>query len=815
MLRQDLLYAWRTLARRPVFTLIAVATLALGLGANTAMFTVVRAVLLRPLPYPDPDALVKIVGLDRPTGDLVNLSPADFLDFAAESRTLQRTGAHGSLSSFTVADRSGSPERVGGVLVTEGFFPTLGARFALGRPFTAEDDAPNRPPVVVLGHGYWQRRYGGDPRVLGQRIDVNARPATIIGVLAAEFRHIETSPEREADLFLPYQFETVNANRGGHFIRAVGRLHTGATVEQANAVLVATATRLEREQPDENTPRGEAVRGLHAAIVAETRPAVLLLSAAVGFVLLVACANLANLLLAHGASRRTELAVRAALGAGRRPLMRLLLMESLLLSTLGAAVGVIVAFASSRALTTLAAAGIPRAGDITVDGSVLAFAAIVSVATGLIAGVLPAWQMSGGDLQAAVREGSRGQVRPALHRPVRGLLVAAPLALALMLLTGAGLMMRSLWQLLHVDTGFSTERVVTFDIAVPTATYAEGDQIPFYERFYDAIRAQPGVAEVGAINIMPLSANYDSRGVQIEAHPQPVGQAASIQARSISPDYFRVMGIPLIGGRVFSNRDREGQTLVVIVSESMAKRYWPGEDPIGQHVTFNSGVPRDQQREIGGPGSREVIGIVGDVKHLGLAEGEVPMFYTPQAQQPSYHTMSLVVRASTDPTTLTNAIRAELARLDRGVPLYRVRTLDAVVRSTAAAPEMRAWLFALFAILALILSVIGVYGVVGYLVGQRTQEIGIRLALGAERGRVLRALLAEGLRPVAFGLVAGVLVSLAMGRLLTRLLFGVTATDPTTYSAVVLVLLAAAVVATWIPARRALRVDPMRALRSE
>jgi putative ABC transport system permease protein len=815
MLRQDLWFAWRTLTRRPGFTLIAVLTLALGLGANTAMFSVVRAVLLRPLPYLDPGALVKIVGRDRATGALENLSPADFLDFARESQTLQRVGAHGWVGYFTVTDRTGMPERIGGVNVTEGFFPTLGAAFALGRPFTAEEDLPDGPRVVVLRHGFWQRRFGGDRGVLGRTIDINRQPATIVGVLADSFRHVEINPEREADIFVPYRFETTNANRGGHFIRAVGRLREGRTVEQADAELGAIAARLEREHPEDNTNQGVAVRALHGALVAEARPALLMLAAAVGFVLLVACANLANLLLAHSASRRTELAVRAALGAGRRRLVRLLITESLLLSALGAVAGIGIAFASTGVLTTLGAAGLPRAADIGVDVAVLGFAALASMATGLLSGLLPALQMSGGDLQTAVRDGSRGQARQALHRPVRELLVAAQVALALVLLTGAGLMVRSLWQLLHVDTGFVSEHVLTFDTAVPTATYAEGDQVPFYERFYETIRAQPGVSEVGAINILPLSANYDSRGVQIDAHPQPVGQAASIQARSINPAYFRAMGIPLIRGRAFTERDRERQPLVVIISESMARRYWPNEDPIGQRVTFNSGIPREQQREVGGPGSREVVGIAGDVKHLGLDEGVVPMFYTPQAQQPSYHTMSLVVRTTAEPGALTAAIRESLGRLDRGVPLYRVRTLDDVVRSTVAAPELRAWLLGLFAALALSLSVIGIYGVVGYLVSQRAPEIGIRLALGAERGRVLRAMLFEGLRPVAVGVIVGLGASLATSRLLAGLLFGVAAADPVTYAAVVAVLVASAIVATWIPARRVLGIDPMRALRVE
>ena len=554
---------------------------------------------------------------------------------------------------------------------------------------------------------------------------------------------------------------------------------------------------------------------LHEALVASVRPALVLLAAAVSFVLLVACANLANLLLAQGASRRAELAVRAAMGAGRRRLLRQLLTESVVLAGLGALTGIALAFASTRAMTLLGAAGVPRAQDIAVDGGVLAFAVVLALVTGVVAGGLPAWQMSGGDLHLAVREGSRGSARPALQRPIRELLITAQVGLALVLLAGAGLMARSLWQLLHVERGFASAQALTFEVAVPTATYEEGEQIPFYERLYDVIRAQSGVTAIGAVNILPLSANYDSRGVQIDAQPRPAGQGHSIQARSISPDYFRAMGIPVLRGRAFSDEDREGRPRVVVISESMARKYWPGEDPIGQRLTFNSGIPREEQQTVGGPGSREVVGIVGDVKHLGLDEAEVPMFYTPQAQQPSYHTMALIVRTASDPAALTTAIRTEMGRLDRGVPMYRVRTLEAVVRSTVAAPEMRAWLFGLLAALALMLSVIGVYGVVGYLVGQRTHEIGIRLALGAERTTVLRSMLVEGLRPVALGIVAGLAASIAAGRVLAQLLFGVAATDLSTYAAVVALILAAAVVATWIPARRVLRLDPMKALRAD
>ncbi len=815
MWMSDLRYAFRLLSSRIGFTSAAVLTLALGLGANTAMFSVIRAVLLRPLPYAQPQELVRVIGFDRGTNEPSNLSPADFLDFARESTTFARLGAYGYIGFLTLADGAGESERLGGVNVTHGFFATLGARFALGRGFTDDDDRPGGPESVVLTHAFWQRRYGGDPTIIGRSVRVNAVPTTVVGVLDDTFRHVESNPERTADMFVPFQFDTVAPNRGGHFIRAVGRLRSGVAIEGARAEITAIADRLEREHPRDNTNRSVTVQPLQEAIVANSRPALLMLGAAVAFVLLVACANLANLLLAQGASRRGEMAVRVALGASRWRLVRQLLIESVMLSAAGAVAGLALAWFSMQWLTQLGAAGVPGAADIRLDTRVLLFTSIAAVITGIVVGLLPAVQLSRGDVHGAVRESGRGAARGALQRPMRELLIASQMALALVLLAGAGLMLRSLWQLQQVDTGFATDHVLTFETALPTATYAEGDQIPFYDRFYDSIRALPGVSSVGAINILPLSSNYDSRGVQIEAAPRPPGQGASIQARSISPDYFTTMGIPLLDGRPFSARDREKTPLVVIVSASMARQYWPGQSALGQRMTFNSGIPMELQQNVGGPGSREIVGVVGDVKHLGLDEPDVPVFYTPQAQQPSYHTMAVAVRTSADPGALSASIRRELASLDRAVPLYRVRTIDELVRTATAEPRMRTWLLGLFAALALLLAAVGVYGVVGYVVGQRTQEIAVRLALGARQRTVLAWVMWDGLRPIALGLFAGVLLAIGATRWISGMLFQISPTDAPTYITVVGLLLAIACAAVWLPARRAARTDPMMALRAE
>ena len=810
----DLRYAWRLFAARPALTFAAISTLALGLGANTAMFSVVRAVLLRPLPYEDPDRLVRLTGFNRRTGEPGNLSPADFLDVSRDAKTLAAAGAFGYIGFLTLID-GGDSERVGGVNVTAGFFPALGARFALGRAFTPDEDRPGAPRAVILSHAFWQRRYGGDPSVLGRSVLVNHQQATIVGVLDELHRHVEINAEREADLFVAFRFDPATAPRSGRFIRAIARLAPGATVDAARAELTAIVARLEQEHPRDNADQSIVVEPLQEAMVRATRPVLLMLTGAVGFVLLAACANLANLLLAHGASRRAEMAVRVALGASRARLARQLFIETLALAVTGAAAGLLLAVAATPVLRRLRSLGVPGATEVGIDWTVLLFVTVLALGTGIVIGLLPALQLSRGSVHAAVSGGGRGQTRRFLRRPAREALIAAQIALALVLLTGAGLMLRSLWQLQRVETGFRPANVLTFETAVPTALYEEGEQIPFYERFYERIRTLPGVVAVGGINILPLSANYDSRGVQIESNPAPPGRSPSIQARSVSPDYFRAMGIPLLEGRFFDERDREGSPLVVIISESMARRFWPDGRALGERITFNAGIPQDQLQEVGGPGSREIVGIVADVKHLALDEEDVPIFYTPQAQQPSYHTMALAVRVAGDAGLLAPAIREELRALDRNVPLYRVRTLDDVLGHVTIVPRVQGWLLSLLALLAVLLSAVGVYGVVGYVVGQRSQEIAVRLALGARQRTVLTSIFREGLRPVAAGLLLGTLGAIVTSRLVAGMLFQVSPTDVPTYLAVIGMLIVVSCGAIVLPARRAAAVNPAEALRAE
>jgi putative ABC transport system permease protein len=696
------------------------------------------------------------------------------------------------------------------VQVTDGFFPTLQVQPALGRAITAEDDRGGAARVALLSDGFWRRRFGADPSIVGQSITFNAMPVTVIGVLPPSYRHLEINPERAADIFTPFRWDTAQPNRGGHFIRGVARLNDGVALQQGRAELDAIAARLEQQYPSDNTDQGVQVDPLLEAMVGEARPVVILLAAAVGIVLLVACANVANLLLARGTGRLRELAVRSAIGADRGRLVRQMLTESVALGLLGAAGGIAVAVIATRALTVLAAAGIPRADQIGMDPMVLAFAMGASLLTSVVFGILPALHLSRLDLNGALKEGGRQQ-GAATGRGARELLIVAEVALSIVLLVGAGLMIRTLWQLQDVDPGFQADRVLTMEVSLPVARYEEGTQMPFYQQLEERIRGISGVADVGAINILPLSNNYDSQGFQVEERPMPEGQGPGVQTRSITPGYFRAMGVPLIRGREFDPRDTEDAEKVIIVSRSMAEKYWPasaeasaGKPDIGSVI----GKRVIHQRQ-----TRTIVGIVGDVKHLAIDEALVPIMYQPHTQQTSYHTMRLVIRGRAGAAALTSQVRDALNQMDREVPLSQVATLASSLDKSVAEPRMRATLLALFAALAMALAAIGVYGVVAYLVGQRTQEIGVRRALGAQASEIVGMLVRESMRPVMIGMAVGLAGAVVTARVLSSMLFGVTSTDAVTYVAACAVLALAALLASVVPARRALGVDPIQAVR--
>jgi putative ABC transport system permease protein len=802
VLRQDVTFAWRLLTRSPVFAATAVVTLTLGIGANTAIFTVVDGVLLRPLPYVEPDRLLKVTGTDTRSGKPGNLSRPDFIDYAAAS-TLESAGAHlAGIGAFSLTG-SGDPERVRAVNVSAGFFEVLRTRPFLGRLTTSDDDAKDAD-VVVMSHGLWQRRFGGDPGIVGRPILLGDLPNEVIGILPADFRYPQPDGLGEPELYAPMILPGQNSRSGRH-IRAIARMNPGVTLEQTRTELSAIASRLQREYPQDNHHESIDVRSLLDAIVGDTRPALVVLTVAVGLVLLVACANLANLLLARGIARGREMAVRAALGASVVRIVRQVVTESLLLAAIGGTAGVALAYGGTNWLIVLAGPGLPRPQDITVNARSVAFTAIVALGTGVLFGLVPAWHARRLDLLALLKSAAPGSIRP-LQAAVRKALIAAQVAVCATLLVGASLLVQTLWRVMSVDPGFVPAEVLSFQMALPLARYPEGTQIPFYEELYGRIERHAGVRAVAGINILPLSGNYSCDGIQFPDKPVPRGQEPCAEARSVSLRYFQVMGIPLRRGRIFDDRDDARGSKVAMINQAMAARYWPGQDPIGRRFLYFSRGETEP---------REIVGVVGDTKHLDLRDDAPAQFYTPQRQQPSYRGMTVVIRTAQDPTAAARAAREELRALDTRIPIYNVRTLDALIDRVVARPRLQAWLLSTFALFAVVLAAVGVYGVVAWVITQRTREIGLRIALGATPREIVSLVVAQGMAPVAGGLVAGILAAVVLARSMQALLFGVTATDPLVYAASLLVLAAIGLAACYIPARAATRVDPVAALRTE
>jgi putative ABC transport system permease protein len=806
---RDVRLALRGFGKRPGWTFFVLATLTVGIGANIAIFSLVEAVLLRPLRYPAPDRLVKIQGLALASGQPGNISPGEFYDFAKRTQVFESMGAHGWVGFFTVSGDV-APERVPGSSVTAGFFETLGVRPALGRLFTEEEDRPGAPLTVVVTHSFWQTRLGGSSAVLGKTIRVNAESHEIVGVLPADYTHPEPNPEREPFLYTLQRFDRGDPCQDCRFIRAVGRLREGRSVEQGRAELVAFSRRREADDPESNTGRGAYVVDLKEAIVTGSRKGLLVLYGAVGAVLLIVCANLANLQLAQGVMRQKALAIQSALGAGRATLVRQLLIESWLLSMAGGLLGLLLAV-SARGF--LAQRAIPRAVEIDFDWTALGFAILLSSFTAIVFGLAPALSLASKNLRSVLVEGgSRGA---SARTDARRILIGVEVALSLMLLVAAGLLVRSLGELRSVTPGFRADRVLTMSLSLPLVRYAEGEQIPFYQRLYERIRSLPGVIAVGGTNILPLSDNYSNDAFQIDDRPAQQGERPAAEARSVSSGYFEAMGIPLLRGRLFDERDTAGAARVVVISESMAEKFWPGEDALGARVTYNRGIPDERRQDVGGIGSREIVGIVSDVKHLDLDEERIPMFYTPQPQEPSFHTMTLVVRTSAGADALAAGVSRELAAMDREIPLYSVRSLGEVLEGSVSEERFRARVLGLFALVALGLAALGVYAVMGLSLAQREREIGIRMALGARVKDVVRMLVLESMRPVLWGLAAGGVGAFFLSQALRSLLFRIEPSDPATFASVTAILGATALAAALIPTLRAARVDPVRTLRGE
>ncbi|HEV3469187.1 MAG TPA: ABC transporter permease [Pyrinomonadaceae bacterium] len=799
-LLQDLRYGLRRLSKSRGFTLVAVGALALGIGANTAIFSVVNAVLLRPLPYPEPEQLVQLWE-SRPRQNMarVESSPNEFLAWAEESQSFQQLAAV-DFASFNLTGR-GEPERVSAVLVTAGYFPLLGVAPELGRAFLAEEDQPGKNNVVVLSHDLWQNSFGSDPSVVNQTVSLDAVACTVVGVMPRGFRL-----PGDARLARPIAFTAEDrARAGSHFLQVFGRLKDGVTRERAEAELAGIAARLEQTFAATNVGHQIVIVPLHEQLVGDVRPALLVLLGAVGLVLLIACANLANLLLARAEARRKEVAVRAALGASRWRIVRQLLAESVLLSAAGGAAGLLLAVWGVDLLISLDPAGVRRVGEVSLDAGVLAFTVALSLATGVVFGLAPALQASKTDFVETLKEGGRSSSGGRRRSRLRSTLVASEVALTLVLLVGAGLLVKSFARLLEVDPGLDPRGVLTLDVSLPPAKYPERQQIAaFYEQLLAEVAALPGVEKAGAVNVLPLGGNDTSNFVQIEGRPPlPSGQALRAGRRNVGADYFGALRIPLKGGRAFAPSDSAEAPPVVVINEAMARAFFAGEDPIGRRIRTGDRSPWVT-----------VVGVVGDVRHRGLDVETRPEMFFPHAQSPSRE-MTLAVRTAGDPVALVGPVRERVRAVDRDQPVGNVKTMEAWLAESVASRRFSVLLLAAFALVAAVLAALGIYGVVSYGVAQRTHELGLRIALGARRADVLRLVIRQGMKMTLVGAAVGLAASLALTRVMSGLLYGVSATDPSVYAAVSLLVAAVAFLACYVPARRATRVDPMEALRHE
>lgn len=802
---QDLRYGLRMLANRPGFTIVAIFTLALGIGANTAIFTVVDAALLRGLPYQSPERLYHL--FERtPQAEFPQreFSYPDYQDYQ-QNKVFTALGAY--TGGGGIITGRGEPQRVFAPSVSANFFTVLGVEARIGRTFQPGEDQPGAPRTTVLTYGLWQRMFGGDPAVIGQALTVNGVSHTVIGVLPPGFQFAF----RPADLWLPYQpTQSQLTRRFMHGTNLIGRLESGTSVEQAQSEISAIAARIEAEHSGSHAGTGAILVPLQEQVVGQIRPILLVLLGAVGFVLLIACANLASLLLTRSIARQKEIAIRTALGAQGRRLIRQLLTESVLLSMAGGAAGVLIAMwgvdALVAALPDAQLNSLPFLRSLRIDTGILGFAVGLSVLTGIVFGLAPAIQSSRVDLMGALKEGGRTSAAGTRQR-LRGALVVIEIALAVVLLVGSGLMLKSLVRLLKVDVGFNPQNLLTMTVALPPGKYGEPNRrIAFHDQLRERINALPGVAGAGVVNILPLVSGNTTRFF-VEGDPvPPPGQEIEANSRVTGPGYFQTLGIPLISGRFFDERDTADAPGVVAINKTVADRIFGGRDPIGQRLRYP-----------GFTGAADlVVGVVGDVKITGLDDAIKPVLYYPFQQDVSM-TTNLVVRTIADPSPLVDAVRNECRTLEPDVALFSVRTIEEMIDDSPAAFIRRfpAFLIGIFAFVALLLATLGIYGVVSYSVSQQTHDIGVRMALGATAPDILKMVLKQGLTLALLGLAIGVLGALGLTRLLSSLLFQVQPGDPAILSLVAGVLVFVALLACYIPARRAAKVDPMIALRYE
>jgi putative ABC transport system permease protein len=798
---QDLRYGARMLLKKPGFTLVAVLTLALGIGANVAIFSVVNAVLIQPAPFAEPDRLVWVWGNIRNAGNRASVSPLDYLDYRAQNTTFEQFAATFTIPTFVNMTGAGEPERLEARVVTGNFFQALGVNAALGRTFLPENERSGANQVIVLSHELWGRRFGADPSIIGKTLTLDGKKFEVIGVAPPSFKF-----PRNAELWGPMSFdvEPEMRQRKAHFLRPIGRLKPGVTLAQAQADMDAVARRLESQYPESNTGWNLRMVPLRDQLVGYIKPTLQMLFAAVGFVLLIACVNVANLSLARAATRRKEIAVRMALGAGRLRIARQMLTESILLALAGGALGVILAAWGVDLIVKFSGDSIPPTAQVGVDGVALTFTLGVSLFTGLFFGLAPALQTTRPQFSETLKDGGKDAGQSALSNRTRSLLVVFETAVAVILLIGAGLLVRSYIRLQQVHPGFDTANMLTTRINLANAKYDSPEKAgAFWRQLHERLAALPGVEAVGMTTELPLSGQPNDTSFTVEGRPavQP-GQEFGADFRRVNQDYLRSMRIPLLRGRSFTEQEVRLNAKVILISERLASGVFPNEEPLGKRLLLGL-----NERE-----PFEIVGVVGDIRHRGLDEAPIAAMYLPDI---GANRTNLTIRTAGDPMSLAAAVRRETQAIDPDQPVAAIRAMDQVLSESVATPRYRTWLLGLFAIVALALAGLGIYGVIAYTTAQRTREFGVRIAIGAQSRDVLKLVIGQGIKLAFAGAIIGLGAALALTRLLRALLFNVSATDPLTFATVALLLMVVALAACWIPARRATKMDPMVALRDE
>ena len=813
-LLQDLRYSFRMLRGRPGFSVAALLALALGIGVNSVIFSAVNAILLRQLPFKASEQLVWVWST-RTDRDKAFFSIPNFIDSRDQNQTLEQMVAFANWGANLAG--KGEPERLQGVRISANAFQVLGVEATAGRLLIPEDDRPDSPRVVVLGHGLWQRRFGGDENLIGQTLSLNGQTYTVVGILPPGFKFFGAEGDAEIGVPLKMEIDSRKAERGSNFLRVYARLKPGVTRQQAQADLAAIEERLRQQYPDTNAKNtAPRVLALQTEIVGNYGLALWLLLGAVAVVLLIACTNLANLLLARAATRRKEMAIRTALGATRARLIRQMLTESLLLALCGGVLGLLFAWWGIDLLLGFSPADLPRLNAITIDARVLLFTLAVSLVAGIVFGLAPAIQSSRTNLNEELKSNLSSVFGGARQNSFRNLLVVAEVALSLLLLIGAGLFVRSLIRLQQVSPGLDTQNLLLVRLSLPQSNYTKGETVTaFYEKLEPRVSSLPGVEAVAASNVLPLSGlNVRADFTIVGRPPRTREETPAAQNRWVSPGYFNAMKIPVLQGREFTEQDRAGARLVAVVDKVAARRYWQDENPVGAHILIDDAAPAPP-REV------EIIGVVDEIKHNGLDEEPTATVYAPFYQIPPgavsffANRMNLVVRTSIEPMTLGDEIRSQVQSVDRDVPASNISTMEQFLAATIAPRKFNLFLLVIFAVAALMLAAAGLYAVIAYSVQQRTKEIGIRMALGAKANDVFKLIISQGMKLVVIGVATGLLASLLLTRLMASLLYGVSATDPLTFATIALLLTGVALGACFVPARRATKVDPMVALRYE